>query len=219
MARPEQTPQDDLNKKIISRNILRYLKERNLKPIDIHRQTGIPKGTLSGYINATSLPNPGNVQKIADYFNVWKSDIDPRFKSTKELTDIAYPDTKRIPIIGEIACGHPITAEQNIDGYRSEPADRLPSGDVFFLRCKGNSMEPTISDGSYVLIKGQPEVEDGEIAAVLVDDQTEATLKRVHHQGGNIVLTGDNASFPPIILNEQYPGRIIGKAIRVSFDL
>ena len=110
MARPEQTPQDDLNKKIISRNILRYLKERNLKPIDIHRQTGIPKGTLSGYINATSLPNPGNVQKIADYFNVWKSDIDPRFKSTKELTDIAYPDTKRIPIIGEIACGHPITA-------------------------------------------------------------------------------------------------------------
>lgn len=81
-------------------------------------------------------------------------------------------------------------------------------------------MEPTIPDGSFVLIKSQPEVEDGEIAAVLVDDDSEATLKRVRHQGSLVMLMPDNTSeYEPIILTKTNPGRIIGKAVRISIDL
>jgi transcriptional regulator with XRE-family HTH domain len=82
MARPELTPQDTLNKKIVSANLNNLLNSQNKKQIDIHRATKIPKSTLTGYFKGTSLPTLGNVQKLADFFNVLKSDIDPRFSST-----------------------------------------------------------------------------------------------------------------------------------------
>lgn len=96
-----------------------------------------------------------------------------------------------VPILGDIACGTPITAEQNIDGY----AD-LPDGvrADFALRCKGDSMEPTFLDGDLVLIRQEGDVSDGRIAAVLLDAETdtEATLKRVHHVPGGLILIPDN---------------------------
>lgn len=77
------------------------------------------------------------------------------------------------PLINEIACGESITAEENIEGYVEEIFEKpVP---------KGKSMEPTIHDGSIVTIREQPTVEDGEIAAVLVDGDNEATLKHVKH--------------------------------------
>lgn len=96
-----------------------------------------------------------------------------------------------VPILGDIACGIPITAEQNIDGY----AD-LPDGvrADFALRCKGDSMEPTFLDGDLVLIRLQGDVSDGKIAAVMMEAETdtEATLKRVHHIPGGLILIPDN---------------------------
>jgi len=94
--------------------------------------------------------------------------------------------------LGKIACGDPITADENLTGYRYESPDNLPSGNLFYLQAKGDSMEPTIPNGSYVLIREQPEVENGEIAAVLVNGDTEATLKRVKRQAETVFLMPDN---------------------------
>ena len=125
----------------------------------------------------------------------------------------------RIPIIGEIACGDPITAQENISGYVEESTENLPSGELFYLKAKGSSMEPTIPNGSNVLIREQPEVEDGEIAAVLVNGDTEATLKRVKHQGNIIMLIPDNQEYNPYIITPDNPAKILGKAIRFTTDL
>lgn len=125
----------------------------------------------------------------------------------------------RIPIIGEIACGDPITAQENISGYVEESTENLPSGELFYLKAKGNSMEPTVPNGSNVLIREQPEVEDGEIAAVLVNGDTEATLKRVKHQGNIIMLIPDNQEYNPYIITADNPAKILGKAIRFTTDL
>lgn len=125
----------------------------------------------------------------------------------------------RIPIIGEIACGDPITAQENISGYVEESTENLPSGELFYLKAKGSSMEPTIPNGSNVLIREQPEVEDGEIAAVLVNGDTEATLKRVKHQGNIIILIPDNQEYNPYIITADNPAKILGKAIRFTTDL
>jgi len=125
----------------------------------------------------------------------------------------------RIPIIGEIACGDPITAQENISGYVEESTENLPSGELFYLKAKGSSMEPTVPNGSNVLIREQPEVEDGEIAAVLVNGDTEATLKRVKHQGNIIMLIPDNQEYNPYIITADNPARILGKAIRFTTDL
>ena len=129
------------------------------------------------------------------------------------------PATVQIPILGVIACGDPITAEENLIGYRYESPDNLPSGNLIYLQAKGNSMEPTIPNGSYVLIREQPEVEYGQIAAVLVNGDTEATLKRVKKQGDTIFLMPDNPRHEPIVVDENNPVRIIGKAIRYTQEL
>ncbi|MDU7908458.1 MAG: XRE family transcriptional regulator [Streptococcus lutetiensis] len=83
-GRGKLTPQDIEYMKIISSNINRLLNEQNKKQVDIARGTKIPPSTITGYVKGTSLPIPGNVEKIADFFGVLKSDIDPRFKATKK---------------------------------------------------------------------------------------------------------------------------------------
>ncbi|WP_329385667.1 transcriptional repressor LexA [Anaerofustis butyriciformans] len=124
---------------------------------------------------------------------------------------IPVPKMEPLPIIGTIACGEPILANENIDGYfnveKSLKAD-------FCLRCKGDSMiNARIYDSDLVFIKKQPDVEDGEIAAVLIDN--EATLKRVYKVPGRIILRAENPTFKPIELKEEDMKdiRIIGKAV------
>lgn len=129
------------------------------------------------------------------------------------------PTTIKIPIIGTIACGDPILADENIIGYRNEHADNLPNGELYYVKAKGNSMEPTIPNGSFVLIREQPEVEIGQIAAVLVNDESDVTLKRVKKQGNLTILVPDNPNHEPMILTKDNPARILGRAMRYSQDL
>ena len=122
------------------------------------------------------------------------------------------PRMARVPLVGSIACGTPITAEQNIERYIGVPADWNAD---FALTCHGDSMAPTIRDGDIVCIRRQPEVEQGQIAAVRIGE--EATLKHFHRQSGAVVLLADNAAVcPPMIyagpqLAElQIEGRAVG---------
>ena len=87
MPRTELTPQDKEYKKVISATLNELLKLSGKKQIDITRQTGIPASTLTGYFKGTRLPSPVNVQKLADFFNVLKSDVDPRFRKIIESDD------------------------------------------------------------------------------------------------------------------------------------
>ena len=102
------------------------------------------------------------------------------------------PAMTQVPLIGSIACGTPITAEQNIECYIGVPAAWHAD---FALTCHGDSMAPTICNGDIVCIRCQPEVEQGEIAAVRVGE--EATLKHFHRQGDAVMLLADNAAVCP----------------------
>ena len=191
----------------------------------------VSKQTISNWETGIKVPRMGSLQKLADLFNVKIGEItnasieDDDASILNKPSNVIYPlsdslQRVRIPIIGEIACGDPITAEENIEGYTEETFEKpIPSGALFALRCKGHSMEPTIHDGSLVTIREQPTVEDGEIAAVLVDGDNEATLKRVKHQGDLIMLMPDNKEYDPIILDKNNPGRIVGKAVHVSWNI
>ena len=86
MARGDLTPQEIELRKIISNNINSLLDIKNKKQIDVHNATKIPKSTLTGYVKGTSIPVAGNVQKIADFFGVKKSDIDPRYSSSYNIS-------------------------------------------------------------------------------------------------------------------------------------
>lgn len=124
---------------------------------------------------------------------------------------LPLPKTKRIPLLGTIACGEPILAEENLEGY-VEAADEVEAN--FALRCRGDSMiNARILDGDLVYIREQPDVENGEIAAVLIGD--EATLKRVYKYPGQVVLQPENPQYPPLVYSgEQLQDfRILGKAV------
>lgn len=93
-------PQDKDNRIQFSNKLRELLNLRNKKQIDLHRDLGIPKSTITGYVKGTSLPNPETSQKIADYFNVPRSELDPRFKPTRDpkkddlkTADLADDDT------------------------------------------------------------------------------------------------------------------------------
>lgn len=127
---------------------------------------------------------------------------------------IPMPELRGVPRLGAIACGAPILAEQNIEGY-----DQIPNFVKcdFTLECKGDSMiNARIHDGDIVCIKEQPEVESGQIAAVLVDGGFEsgATLKRVRYIEGGVALWPENPAYAPMVFTgpDVERVRIIGLA-------
>ena len=130
-------------------------------------------------------------------------------------TDVNSVNTVEIPILGEIACGDPITAEENIIGFHTRIAEDLPKGELFYLRAKGDSMQPAIESGALVLCRQQSDVENGEIAVVMVNGNTEATLKKVRKIKDNILLEPINEKYEPYIVNENNPATILGKAVEV----
>ena len=214
----KMAPQEKEIRKIIAVNLNSLLSKKSAKKIEISKRTNIPPSTLTGYFNGARLPTPENVDKLADFFRVAPGDIDPRFATLPEnVIPVDQSHLVKIPLIGHIACGEPITADQNIEGYITEYfPESVDPDSVFALKCEGDSMEPYILDGDIAYIRQQPEVEDGEIAAVLVDGDTRATLKRVKRVGDQVILSPDNPRFSPIVLDQDHPGKIIGKMIKMS---
>ena len=98
-GRGKLTPQDKEDMKVFSANLNSILSDRNCKQAELSRATGIPPSTLTGYVKGTSLPIPGNVQKIADFFGVPKSVLDPRFVTNNSITDDSTPNTSPIQTI------------------------------------------------------------------------------------------------------------------------
>lgn len=126
----------------------------------------------------------------------------------KNVLRVKYP-TKKIPLVGTIAAGVPILAEENIEEYVN--LDKKINAD-FCLRVSGDSMILAhIFDGDIVFIRKQPDVENGEIAAVLIDER--ATLKKVHKFIDRIELRAENPRFKTIELDDSSSVSILGKAV------
>lgn len=202
-------------KEILSNNLNDLINKKRKTQADVVRDLEIPEATIRSWFNGEKYPRIDKIQILADYFNV------PRSRITEEQTGVMQrvSNLVKVPILGTITCGEPILVEENIEDYREEIADLLPTGNIFYLKTRGDSMTPTIPENSFVMIREQADVEDGEIAAVLVNGDEEATLKRVKRQGDIIMLVADNPSYPPYVITKDNPARILGKAIKFSADL
>lgn len=200
-------------------DILDELKDaQSLSISEIARRVDMAKSAVSRYFNRTREFPLNRVREFAKAFGI---EPDYLLGMDYELpTNIEFLDeVVNIPVVGSIAAGKPITAEQNIEEYLPMPKSIMPSGRIIALNIDGDSMSPGIPDGSQVLIRLQSDVEDGEIAAVQLSGNTEATLKRVKRDRNVLLLLSDNAKYPPIILNEDDSVYIIGKAVKVLYDL
>ncbi len=150
------------------------------------------------------------IKKLSEIFNVPPSSfIDDEYMTYNNI--IPIPKMNRIPLVGTIACGTPILASENLEGEVITPEDIKAD---FALRCKGDSMiDARIMNGDIVYIRQQPTVENGEIAAVLIDE--EATLKRVYLSDNTVTLVACNSKYQPFVYTgEQLDQiRILGKAV------
>lgn len=205
----------------IAENIKKIRLEHELSQADLGKIAGVSDKAVSTWELGIKIPRMGAVEKMANYFGIPKSAILDDAQPAPASRPIPpgfepMPKMKKIPLIGSIACGTPITAEENVEQMVCVPS-RWHS--TFTLTCKGDSMEPRIHDGDLVAIRSQPEVEQGEIAAVRIGD--EATLKHVYLHENFIELRPENPAFESIILTKEEMNTVVieGKAVGLCRDI
>lgn len=179
----------------IGKRIAAIRRERGYNQEELAEMALIGRVTLARYETGAIEPGALALSRIADALDVSTDELLCR---TEKLPPFIQLVKSSVPVIGEIPCGEKITAEQNIEGYAE-----LPDGvhADFALKCKGDSMSPTFENGDLVLIRQQPEVENGQIAAVGVND--EATLKRVYKQEKGVLCVSDNPAYAPMFFNGE----------------
>lgn len=198
--------------RIFHKRLLEAMDEKGMNQVDLVRATGIAKGSISQYYLGQNMPYSPRIALIAKAL-----DVNPIWlmgeNVSKKLDGIPgiepAPATRAVPLLGTIACGEPILAEENIQEFVQVPNNIKCD---FTLRCKGDSMTGArIYDGDLVYIHAQPEVENGQIAAVLIDG--EATLKRVYSFADHLILRPENPAYKDLVYDNRNDVRILGLAV------
>ena len=176
---------------------------------ELAAMVGVAESTMSLYENGKREPDFRTLKRIAACLN---TNID-------YLLGAECP--KKIPLLGSVAAGVPISAITDIEDYVDVPGELASAGEHVALRIQGNSMEPRICRGDIVIVRLQSTVESGEIAVVLIDD--EATVKRVYfnREDGILTLMPENPTYKPM----RYMGsqldriRILGKVVSGQYKI
>ncbi len=198
------------NKELFGNRLLESMRDNNDTTYSLAEYLHLSPSAISRYTTGDMAPKIPTVQAIAGKYGIrpsWLMGIEGESK---------YPQTeekaKKIPIVGTIAAGLPLLAQENIEGFEYVPENL----DVdFCLRVRGDSMmNARILDGDLVFIRKQQEVENGEIAAVLIDG--DATLKRFYQINGMVMLRSENPNYPEMIYTKKDMKEvsILGKAVR-----
>lgn len=213
---------------VFSKRLKEAMQIRGINQTELCSLTGIPKSAMSQYLSGTFKPKQQRTYLIAKALNVneaWlmgyddismeiiEKPTDPLTELTAQFDNIKPMQLKRFPMLGEIACGEPIWADEDHESHIMADMDIQAD---FCLRAKGDSMiNARIYDGDIVFIKEMPIVENGEIAAVIIDN--EATLKRFYYDKENnyLQLIAENPLYKPLVYrNEQLDEiRVLGKAV------
>ncbi len=208
--------------------IREYRREHNCTMDDFANRSGLSKAYVSilernrnPSTGKAAVPSLSTIKRVAtatgvdfnDIIAMLDKDTEVAIKKNPATVPDGFqplPETSSVPRVGRIACGEPITAEENIEGYDEVPV--LWRSD-FTLECCGDSMLPKIQDGDVVAIRKQEIVENGEIAAVRIDG--EATLKHVYLHPGYIELRPENPAYQSTILigEDMNNVHIEGKAV------
>ena len=201
-------------------------KELGLTMKEVAKAVGVSEPTVSRW-ESGNIANMGRdkinaLSKVLQLSPTEIMGIDDKTENqpTPELTPVEYNPTHRIPVLGRISAGLPLYAEENIEEYIYT---ELNGGNEYFgLRVEGDSMNAArICDNDIIIVRQQEQVEDGEIAVVMVGDQN-ATVKRFHREGRNVFLTPQ--SYNPVHKVQVYDLketniRIVGKVVQVVYRM
>ena len=202
---------------IVSERLKQAMELRNKKQVDLVRMTGIGKASICTYLSGAYEPKQANAYKLASALNVnpaWLMGQDVPMEAGASPA-LPHPDLlpvrkKRVRMLGSIAAGQPIYADEDRESYVTVDGNMECD---FALRVIGDSMSPRLLDGDIVFFREESDVSDGQIAAVIIDDT--ATLKHVYHLPNGIQLVSDNPKYPPMIFDDRNSTyvRILGRAV------
>lgn len=199
--------------------IKKLRKQHGMTQAELAKRLGVAPTAVSAWEGNYNRPLMDKITVLAKMFEVpitffFDQDNNGAHEPTTPYT---VNKTVMLPIVGRISCGNGVLAYEDIEGYEPTPKEWLNGGKYFYLRAKGDSMvNARIQDGDLLLIRSQDDVENGEIAAVLINN--EAVLKRVFKSDGTVILQSENQNYNPIILDESKSIKIIGKLKKVVLD-
>lgn len=196
-------------------NIKRLRVTHGLTQSELGKIAGVSDKAIWTWENGTAEPRMGAIQKIADHFNIKKSDLIEDHSSEPDVTGITNlltPASRPIPILGDICAGEGTWCEENFEGHffidSSVKAD-------FCVRVRGDSMiDAGIRDGDLAFIKKTYDYKDGNIYAVRINSDCEAVLKKVFWQDDTIILNPCNAEYKPIVTDSEGVS-VVGECIGV----
>ena len=195
-------------------NLRKLRDQKGISQAELARFLGVARSTVCQYEAERREPDNETLSKLADYFGVTVDYLLGRESGQP-------PKSKKgkwIPVYGEIAAGIPIEAIEDIIDYEEIDDEMAATGEYIALRIKGDSMEPRIKEGDVVIIRRQENVENGQIAAVMVNGDS-ATLKQVKREENGLWLISSNQAYPPIFYTrkecEQLPVRILGRLVEL----
>ena len=186
------------NKDVMAKNIKIHMESAGVTAKDICSTLNIPMATFSDWIHAKTYPRIDKIEMLANYFGISKADLIEDYSGPKDA--IPYEPRHRAPILGTIPAGYPVLAFDDILGYADIPYS--DEENYFFLRVKGNSMEPLINSGDTVLIRKQNFAENGQVVVARVNGD-EATLKRYKSQGETVLLIPENQEYNPYVVSRK----------------
>ena len=200
------------NKNIMAENLKYYMALYNKDRNQVCKDLNIKYSTFSEWINANKYPRIDKIELLADYFGIRKSDlIEKRVSKSK-------PKGVKIPVLGYVRAGIPIDAVEEILDYEEITQEMAAQGEHFGLQIKGDSMEPKFSDGDVVIVRKQSDVDNSNIAVVLVNGN-EATVKKIKKSAEGIALIPTNPAYDIKFYNnseiESLPISIIGKVVEL----
>ena len=206
------------NKKIFAQNLNYYMSINNVSRNDIVKALDIPYTTVMSWCKGEFYPRIDKIQKLADYFSINKSDL-VESKDNIILND----DVVQIPLLGRIVAGYPEEMFSDVIDYIGVPSDMIKGNkELFALKTKGNSMQPTFIENDILIFEKTSDGESGQFCAVTVNGN-EATFKKVVKMDKGIMLQPLNLEYESKFYTndeiENLPVKIIGilKQVRRNY--
>ena len=208
-------------KELFAERLKDKLTEYDIKQNALAEDLGVSESTVGKWILGKSMPRTmGMIEKIAARLHVGKSyflEVEP--PAPPAASEKPHKKGVLIPVLGVVRAGVPIHAEEDIIDYEEIPQEMARSGEYFGLRVTGSSMEPTLRDGDVIIVRKQPDVDNGDIAIVLVDGD-DATVKEIRETPEGVTLIGHNVAVyqPHFYSNreiESLPVQIVGRVVEL----
>ena len=191
----------------------KLLKEKGLRAADVSRGTGISTATLSDWKKRKYIPKADKMERVADFLGVPIA----YFYGVADVS-VLEPETVKIKVLGTVPAGVPIEAVEDIIGEEEISMKLAQTGEFFGLRIKGDSMEPRIFHGDTVIVRQQDDVDNGDVAIVMING-SDATCKKVEKHDNGIMLVPLNRKYEEKFYTnediEKLPVRIIGKVVEL----